>query len=42
MGSHHVNVGGELLKKRLKDGRVIEEFKHENVPESHVDLNRLK
>lgn len=25
MGSHTVNLGGELLKRRLKDGQVLSE-----------------
>jgi len=42
MGSHHVNVGGELYKRRVtKEGKVIDEYKQRD-GETHVDLARAK
>lgn len=43
MGSHHVNVAGNLYKRRLnKNGQMIEELKHESIPENQVDMARVK
>lgn len=44
MGTHHVNVEGDLWKKRIaKDGvAVIETLKHEHVNENELNLDRVK
>jgi len=42
MGSHHVNVGGELYKRRITpEGKVIQEY-HQKDGDTHVDLARAK
>lgn len=48
MGTHTVNVGGQLYKKRTRDGIVIgesihqSEDHHDDHSHPHVDLNRIQ
>jgi len=42
MGSHHVNVGNNLIKRRLdKEGRKIEDYKHED-GDTNLNFERAK